>query len=128
MSDDDRPTEGKDEAAPLADLIQGLSTKLDTVAGATAAVASTQTDLLTRMAEAEVRRSEDASNVAQRLDALERQVLAALRQRLPGAAILIVTHRPNELCDGRVVRLMGGRIVSAAVPATDATGRAAEIA
>jgi hypothetical protein len=76
MSDDDRPTDGTDEVAPLADLIQGLSDKLDTVAGATAAVASTQTDLLTRLAEAEVRRSEDASNVAQRLDALERQVLA----------------------------------------------------
>ena len=66
MSEDDRS----------ADLLAELSGKLDTVAGATAAVASTQTDLLARMAEAEARRSEDALDVAQRLDALERQVLA----------------------------------------------------
>ena len=58
------------------DLLTVLGGKLDTVAGATAAVASTQVDLLARMAAAEARRSEDALDVAQRLDALERQVLA----------------------------------------------------
>lgn len=73
-----------DAAAVLAD----LGNKLDTVAGATAAVASTQTDLLARIAEAEAHRSEDALDVAQRLDALERQVLALSQQTgatTPGA-------------------------------------------
>ena len=76
MSDDDRPHEDTERAESLTEVLEGLGAKLDTVAGATAAVASTQTDLLARMAEAEVRRSDDALEVAQRLDAIERQVLS----------------------------------------------------
>lgn len=68
--------EDDDRRAEVTALLADLGAKVDTVAGATAAVASTQTDLLARMAEAEAHRSEDALDVAQRLDALERQVLA----------------------------------------------------
>ena len=53
-----------------------LSRKLDTVAGAVAAIAASHNDLLGHVAEAESRRSHDAREVAQRLGALERQVLA----------------------------------------------------
>lgn len=76
MTDDDRPQQGTDPAGDVSALLEGLGAKVDTVAGATAAVASTQNDLLARMAEAEARRAEDALDVAQRLDALERQVLS----------------------------------------------------
>jgi hypothetical protein len=84
--DDDRDEQAEQRepsghGVDLADLIARLDQKLDTVAGATAAVASTQTNLLARMAEAEGHRSEDALDVAQRLDALERQVLALTQAR-----------------------------------------------
>lgn len=85
MSDDDRPQHDTDEPSDLTGLLQVLDGKLDTVAGATAAVAGTQTDLLTRMAEAEARRGEDALDVAQRLDALERQVLHLSQSSSAGA-------------------------------------------
>jgi hypothetical protein len=58
------------------DALAELGQKLDTVAGAVAAIAASHTDLLAHVAEAEVRRSQDAQGVAQRLDALERQLLA----------------------------------------------------
>ncbi len=63
-------------AGDLAAMLRALDKKIDTLAGATAAVVSTQTDLLDRNAESEARRGGDALDVAQRLDALERQVLA----------------------------------------------------
>lgn len=70
------PAPADASAADVAAMLQALDRKIDTLAGATAAVVSTQTDLLDRNAEAEARRGEDALDVAQRLDALERQVLA----------------------------------------------------
>ena len=73
MADDDRPA-GADEAQARA--LAELSRKLDTVAGAVAAIAGSHTELLGHVAEAEARRGHDAREVAQRLDALERQVLA----------------------------------------------------
>jgi hypothetical protein len=73
MADDDRPA-GGDE--PLASALAELSRKLDTVAGAVAAIAGSHTDLLGHVAEAESRRGHDAREVAQRLSAIERQVLA----------------------------------------------------
>jgi ABC-type multidrug transport system fused ATPase/permease subunit len=46
-------------------------------------------------------------------DTLERQVLDAIRRRLPDAALLVITHRPNPVYEAnRVVRLVGGRVVS----------------
>ena len=53
-----------------------LGRKLDTVAGALAAIVGSHSDLLGHVAEAEARRSHDAREVAQRLGALERQVLS----------------------------------------------------
>jgi hypothetical protein len=54
-----------------------LTSRLDTVAGAVAAIASTQTDLLAHVAETEARRAQDALEVSQRLTAIERQALGA---------------------------------------------------
>jgi ABC-type sugar transport system ATPase subunit len=49
---------------------------------------------------------------------LERQVLDAIRRRLPDAALLVITHRPNAVFDAdRVVRLVEGRVVSPVVAA-----------
>lgn len=53
-----------------------LTRKLDTIAGAVAAIASTQSDLLAHTAEVEARRAQDSYEVSQRLAALERQSLA----------------------------------------------------
>lgn len=58
-----------------ADVLHALDRKLDTVAAALAAVAASHTDLLHEVREAEARRTQDAVDVAHRLDALERQVL-----------------------------------------------------
>ncbi len=60
-----------------------LGRKLDTVAGALAAIAGSHSDLLGHVAEAEARRSHDAREVAQRLGALERQVLSLPTQAPP---------------------------------------------
>jgi hypothetical protein len=70
--------EDEDRAADEAttDALADLGRKLDTVAGAVAAIAGSHTDLLAHVAEAEVRRSQDAHEVAQRLDVLERPLLA----------------------------------------------------
>ena len=76
MTDDDRPQESTDLAGDVTALLERLGEKVDTVAGATAAVASTQNDLLERMSLAEARQTDDALEVAQRLHAIERQVLA----------------------------------------------------
>lgn len=70
MADDDRPADGATDA------LAHLGQKLDTVAGAVAAIAASHNDLLGHVAEAEARRSQDAHEMAQRLDAIERQVLA----------------------------------------------------
>jgi chromosome segregation ATPase len=72
MADDD------DDAIPDAavlDAVGDLGAKLDTVAGALAAIASSHTDLLARLADAETRRTQDAQEISQRLEAVERQVL-----------------------------------------------------
>ena len=74
MADDDQEHRSPDE--PMPDALAVLGHKLDTVAGAVAAIAASHTDLLSHVAEAESRRAQDAQEVAQRLDALERQVLA----------------------------------------------------
>jgi hypothetical protein len=74
MAEDDRPA-GGDEAQARA--LVDLSRKLDTVAGAVAAIAGSHTELLGHVAEAESRRGHDAREVAQRLAALERQILAS---------------------------------------------------
>lgn len=72
---------GDDEPTPdAADVLQALDRKLDTIAAALAAVASSHTDLLQQVRESEARRTEDALDVAQRLDALERQVLHLQQQ------------------------------------------------
>jgi hypothetical protein len=68
----DAPARDEAQASALAE----LSRKLDTIAGAVAAIAGSHTDLLGHVAEAESRRGHDAREVAQRLGALERQVLA----------------------------------------------------
>jgi hypothetical protein len=69
----DEPTADDTVLASLGD----VGAKLDTVAGALAAIASSHTELLAHVAEAEARRREDALAIAQRLDALERQALTA---------------------------------------------------
>jgi hypothetical protein len=70
------------------DALAALGHKLDTVAGAVAAVASTHIEVLNQAAEAEARRSQDAQEIAQRLDAVERQILAmsAPEASIPAAA------------------------------------------
>lgn len=73
MADDDRPT-GDDGVQSEA--LTSLGEKLDTVAGALAAIAGSHSELLGHVAEAEARRSHDAREMAQRLGALERQILA----------------------------------------------------
>jgi hypothetical protein len=60
-----------------------LALKLDTVAGAVAAIAATHTELLSHVAEAEARRSHETREVAQRLEALERQLLALPSNAIP---------------------------------------------
>jgi len=46
-------------------------------------------------------------------------VLDAVRRRLPEPALLVITHRPNAVFEAdRVVRLVGGRVVSSALPVT----------
>jgi chromosome segregation ATPase len=85
MHDDDRPDDVSAAGDDLGARLDALDRKLDTIAGAMAAVASTQTDLLARTAEGEAHRSEDALDLAQRLDALERQVLT-LSQQGPSSA------------------------------------------
>jgi hypothetical protein len=72
MVDDDRRAPDEAQMSALTD----LGRKLDTVAGALAAIAGSHSDLLAHVAEAEARRSHDAREVAQRLGALERQVLS----------------------------------------------------
>lgn len=72
MVDDDRRAPDEAQMSALTD----LGRKLDTVAGALAAIAGSHSDLLAHVAEAEARRSQDARDVAQRLGALERQVLS----------------------------------------------------
>jgi hypothetical protein len=69
MADDRGPADRGD-----ADALADLSQKLDTVAGAVAAIAATHIDLLAQVVEAEGRRAEDAIDVGERLDALERQI------------------------------------------------------
>lgn len=65
------------EAEPARDdALADLGRKIDTVAGALAAIAGSHTDLLGHVAEAEARRHHDAREVTQRLGALERQILA----------------------------------------------------
>ncbi len=76
MHDEDDDDDTAEPPRDVTSLLDALATKLDTVAGATAAVATAQTDLLARLVESEGHRSEDARQVAQRLEALERQVLA----------------------------------------------------
>lgn len=80
MSSLDEPERGPD----LTRLVGDLDRKLDTIAGALAAVASSHRELLREVQAAEDRRTEDALDVAQRLDALERQVLD-LRPAPPGS-------------------------------------------
>ncbi len=72
MAKEEQPAADGDSVDALAE----LGVKLDTVAGAVAAIAATHTELLGQFAEAELRRSQDAVAAAQRLDALERQILA----------------------------------------------------
>jgi len=86
MADQDRPAHGGTDA--LADLGQ----KLDLVAGALAAIAASHNDLLGHVAEAEARRAQDAQEMAQRLGAVERQVLA-----LPASAIPAPPGAPGDL-------------------------------
>lgn len=78
MADDDQPDD-----AGHADALADIGLKLDTVAGAVAAIAATHTDLLGHVAEAEARRSQESQEVAQRLAALERQVLALPAPGIP---------------------------------------------
>ena len=87
MGDDDQePTDpAGDDRRAVTDALAELSRKLDTVAGAVAAIAGGHTDLLGHVAEAEARRTQDSLGIAQRLDALERQVLGLARAE-PGAA------------------------------------------
>lgn len=72
MADHEAPT--ADDGAR--DALAELGRKLDTIAGALAAVAGSHTDLLAHVAEAEARRSHDSREVSQRLVAIERQILA----------------------------------------------------
>jgi hypothetical protein len=76
VADDDQ-WEARNEGASLPD----IDWKLDKVAGALATIAANHTELLAHVADTETRRSQDIQEVAQRLDALERQILA-----LPGGA------------------------------------------
>lgn len=72
---------GDEHSRPeAAGALDGLDRKLDAVAAALAAVASSHAQLLATIEESEARRTEDALDVARRLDALERQVLN-LKQR-----------------------------------------------
>ena len=82
MADDHRRSADDASLDELAD----LSRKLDTVAGALVAIADSHSDLLAHVAEAEARRSHDAREVAQRLGAMERQVLALPAAAVPSAA------------------------------------------
>lgn len=78
---------GDDEPTPdAADVLHALDRKLDTIAAALAAVAASHTDLLQQVRESEARRTEDALDVAQRLDSLERQVLHLHQRAAPTTA------------------------------------------
>jgi DNA repair exonuclease SbcCD ATPase subunit len=72
VADDDEPPAG-DEPDP----IRELGEKLDTVAGALAAIASSHGDLLAHVAEAEANRRQAADELHRRLDALEQQLATA---------------------------------------------------
>jgi len=78
MADDDQP-----EDVGHTDALVDIGLKLDTVAGAVAAIAATHTDLLGHVAEAEARRRQETHEVAQRLEAIERQVLALPSHAIP---------------------------------------------
>ena len=81
MADDDRRSTEDEQLTGLGN----LERKLDTVAGALVAIADSHSDLLAHVAEAEARRSHDAREVAQRLNAMERQVLALSTEPIPAA-------------------------------------------
>ena len=81
MADDDRRSTEDEQLTGLG----SLERKLDTVAGALVAIADSHSDLLAHVAEAEARRSNDAREVAQRLNAMERQVLALSTEPIPAA-------------------------------------------
>jgi hypothetical protein len=115
-----------------------LGAKLDTIAGAVAAIAATQSDLLAHTAEAEARRSQDSFEVSQRLAALERQALARTDEPIgPGTELDLVQpveQIADDLADrmalhtdralAGTVRLIDTRLLAlrealAQVPATD---------
>lgn len=87
MADDDH----RDDAGPT-DALADIGLKLDRVAGAVVAIAATHTDLLGHVAEAEARSSQATQVVGQRLEALERQLLA-----LPALAIPPPPGAPGDL-------------------------------
>jgi hypothetical protein len=71
MGDDDRSAD-----TPLADAVANLGRRLDTVAGAVASIAESHRELGSHLAETEARRTQDARDVARRLDGLEQALLA----------------------------------------------------
>lgn len=91
MADHDRPAAAD---AASGDAVVELTRKLDTVAGALAAIAGSHHELLGHVAEAESRRSHDAREAAQRLGALERQILGLPAQ--VAEAVQRLDHRTAE--------------------------------
>jgi hypothetical protein len=102
MAEHDPPPTAADEAQARA--LVHLTQKLDTVAGALAAIAGSHTDLLGHVAEAESRRSHDAREVAQRLGALERQILA-LPSQVPAPPVDPLDPFPPSTLAADVERL-----------------------
>lgn len=70
MAEDDQPAD-----RALADALNELGRKLDTVAGAVASIAASHTELRAKVTEAEARRGQDSRDTVQRLSALERAFL-----------------------------------------------------
>jgi hypothetical protein len=64
--------------------LDDLAAKLDTVAGAVLTIANRQSELLDHVSEIEARRSHDALEISQRLEALERQALGRPPSAAPG--------------------------------------------
>jgi len=95
MGNETRPTEG-----PVGAALNDLGRKLDTVAGAVAAIAGGHRDLLGHVAESEARRGQDSTAVARRLEALQRQVVglgAPGGDRADAAGLSAITERLDRI-------------------------------
>lgn len=85
MSEEQQATETAEAAdVELLARIEGLDRKIDTIAGAMAAVARSQNDIVAKATESDEHRSQDVVDLAHRMESLERLVLG-LTKSLEGA-------------------------------------------